>query len=299
MVSILIPVFGENIDNVLMPLAHEATMLNFDVEVLVFDDASRNPKPPGVAFPDNVRFSFRELDANLGRAGIRNLLAKSASFDKLVFVDAECVPVREDFIRRYLEAFDPGKVVVGGQLFSQRPPDNPSRMLRWKYGAEVETRSLDERRNCPYRSFMANNFMIARQMILKNPFYAGHTRYGHEDTLFGEMLRQKGIEVVHIDNPVLHLVDEDSAEFIDKTREAMANMAGYYRSGMLGDHLKLIQAYKRLKKVPGAIALTRWYWRLNQKRIMNNLAGLNPSMKNFALFKLNEFISRMEDQSRS
>lgn len=296
MVSILIPVYGEVIDTQLATLANEIKLLDFKVEIIVCDDASPHPKKPFFQASDHGDFRFIQLDKNLGRSAIRNYLGQQAKYAQLIFMDADCLPISSEFIQNYVKNFDPEQILVGGQLFSEKPPKDPNKLLRWKYGTEVEARSIKKRREAPYKSFMANNFSISKSLLSRYCFDNQHSGYGHEDTLFGLQLKKQQVPVNHIDNPIRHVGLETNAEFVEKTIEGVKNLAWLYTQEKIDSHVKLIQVYQRLK-ASGLGNLSAKYLSKKIKKYQYNLVSKKPSLRIFSLFKLAVFMRFMEELS--
>ncbi len=301
MVSILIPVYGESVDAQLASLAIEAKSLDYDVEIIVCDDASPLPKLPAFTEYEGIEYRFIQLHKNLGRSKIRNFLAEEAKYEQLIYVDADCLPIQSSFIDTYKIKFESGEVLVGGQLFAHEPPSEYSRMLRWDYGTNVEARPLKERVAAPYRSFMANNFSIAKSLLKKYPFDANHRGYGHEDTLFGVQLRENNVTVVHIKNPIRHLGNETNEQFLKKTAEGVRNLARLYLDGKLDKHVRLIKTYEQIK-LTGFAGFTRSVIAKRQAGYYEILLKGKAKLRKFSLYKLGEFmleIQRIKAKSKS
>ncbi len=66
--------------------------------------------------------TYKVLGSNIGRSAIRNLLAKDANYDLLLFLDADVIPVKDDFISKYITAFTESTQLIfgGGQLPRQK-----------------------------------------------------------------------------------------------------------------------------------------------------------------------------------
>ena len=59
--------------------------------------------------------------------------------------------------------------------------------------------------------------MILRETFLKHPFDETITHYGHEDTLFGLVLKKEGIKILHIDNPLMNCGLDTNLDVLLKT----------------------------------------------------------------------------------
>lgn len=289
MISILIPVFGEDVTNQVQVLVNEVNTLDYPVEIIVVDDASGAPIPPKV---DTDMVQFEVLSGNLGRSKIRNYLAEQAKFEILIFIDADCVPHAPNFIANYLKAFTGDTVLVGGQVFQTNRPQGSNQLLRWKYGTRVEARPVEKRKELPYASFMANNFCIGKNLLKEIGFDQNHSGYGHEDTLFGMKLRQQQIPVRHIANEVMHHGLETNTEFLNKTDEAIANLVGLYKNGALDHHVRLISSYEKLKRMGLAPLLVLGY-HIKRPGLRLWLAKTGGNVSGFGLYKLLGFAKSM------
>ena len=87
--SILIPVYQENCIKLVSDLVNQTKRLSIDSEILVFDDCSPIKCEDNRTLSDMERVTYRELEQNIGRSKIRNLLADTASGDVLIFLDGD------------------------------------------------------------------------------------------------------------------------------------------------------------------------------------------------------------------
>ena len=91
MLSILIPTYNYNIEALVSELHAQSSACNIDFEILCYDDSSTNleiiASNKTINLLKNTTYKF--LDTNIGRSSIRNLLAKNAKFDLLLFLDAD------------------------------------------------------------------------------------------------------------------------------------------------------------------------------------------------------------------
>ena len=171
MLSILIPNYNRNIKDLLFNLDKQAKNEGILYEILVGDDCSDN----SILLHYN---EFKILDSvhvirhkdRLGRSANRNLIAREAQYEKLLFIDSNAKVEDPYFIRKYLSFSDPSHVLVGGVAYSNKPPFNPEYLLRWKYGRSREMKSAELRNNKPYQSFMSFNFMIDKEIFNKIKF---------------------------------------------------------------------------------------------------------------------------------
>ncbi len=230
-VSVLIPVRNQDA----RPFVRQLLSLErpgIELEILLADDASQPPFGKWHQSLEGEHVRVFLLERNLGRAGVRNFLARQARSPWLLFADADSAVVHPDFLLRYARAARQAPVVVGGTAYAEAPPVEPALRLRWHYGRHREQQTASARRRRPWASFRTHNFLIHKAAFEKAGGFDEQVRaYGHEDTLFGESLRRMGIEVLHIDNPLLHTGLEPASAFLDKSRQAVATLVEWEQSG--------------------------------------------------------------------
>lgn len=223
MLSVCIPVYNYNVQNLVSEISKQAINENIDFEILVFDDgSSENFKIQNRKIKDVSGVYYFELTQNIGRSKIRNLLSQEAKFDSLLFMDCDA-EVPHGFIRKYLQNFQSGCVIVGGVSYSSEKPSKEF-LLRWRYGILRESTPVDIRKSNPYYSFKTFNFLIPKHVFNQVKFDERLTGYGHEDTLFGISLKKQNIPIIHIDNPLIHLGLETNKIFLGKTDTGIQNL---------------------------------------------------------------------------
>jgi len=302
MLSILIPVYNFTIVPLVTELHRQATKASIPFEIIVLDDCSsellRDQNKDVVNLPW-VR--FYELDKNIGRASIRNRLADMAVYSSLLFMDCDSEIPSESYIENYLPYCDKEVVVCGGRKYKPDPPEEYEFLLRWLYGIRKEQVPEVVRNKNPYRSFMTNNFLIPKTILVQIQFDEGIVQYGHEDTLFGLELKKRGVPVKHIQNPLVHIGLEISWEFLRKTSEGIENllMLLYHGKILLNDiqDIRLLRAYEIMRKLR-LVGLYQIFYSFITNGVMRNLLGSNPSIFAFDLYKLSLF-SNLVKKSKS
>jgi len=288
MLSVCVPVFNTDVRELAAQLADQARNMDAPTEILFLDDCSAQPfKYINREIRDIPGVIYEELNENLGRAAIRNFLAGKASHPYILFLDADSLLPDNHFIHRYMAYIKKSLVICGGTGYHNIPP-NEETMLRWVYGKEREQLTAEQRNKKGF-AITANNFLIARKVILQYPFRENIVGYGHEDTVLGYDLSVAGIPVHHIGNPVLHTGLENSAEYLAKTRKAIENL--WYISGNLvtdesfHNHSGLLRFRKRMQSM-GLLAFTRWGYRLLNTSLQRKLTGKSPRLWMFDLYRL-------------
>lgn len=286
MLSVLIPTYCYNALPLVETLHRQCLEIGIDFEILVFDDGSGSFPEAHAKINYLSGCSYRNLPKNIGRSKIRNLLARSASHDHLLFLDADVMPVSANFIREYCKWIDDQPKVVSGGLRYREERPGPDKMLRWTYGTLREAVRADVRREKPYERLLSSNFLIHRSIMQQVPFEENMPDLRREDTLFSYCLFQQHTLVMHIENPVYH---EGLDSFDDAIRKEHQSLEGLHfmlkRNLLPPAYTRLSAAYDRL----GVLRLrtfTGFLFRLFRKLMLRQLAGKKPSMLVFDLYRL-------------
>lgn len=285
-ISILIPIYNYDVRQLVRNLQRQSTALHgIGVEILCFDDASDATfQQLNASVADLPDVKYRVLPNNLGRSRIRNLLAREANHDYLLFMDCDSQVPDEYYLKRYAEALEPGCLLYGGRIYQAEPPADKALMLHWKYGSLREARPARERQNQAYHCFMTNNFLIPQELFHPIEFDERLLQYGHEDTLFGMALKAKGIRIVHIENPLIHAGLEPAAVFLRKSRQALENLAFLHHRGA-GIDTRLLRWALRLHGRPSEVVL-RMFWGGFRHALERQLRSAQPSLRLFDVYKL-------------
>lgn len=290
MLSILIPVYNYDVTKLVTELHKQCVATQIQFEIICLDDASPQNCAPEL---DVSEFLWIQETVNLGRARARNKLVSLATFDKLLFLDADMCVEQPDFITNYLEAITHHSVVCGGFDYAAVKPEK-SLLLRWNYGNKYEVKTAAERSKEPYGSFMTGNFMALKSVMEKHPFDESLTIYGHEDTLFGKSLLEDAVKISHIDNPAIHEGLETNEEFIKKTKEGLKSLATLYNSGKLTRHYSgVIKLYENLKTL-GLLYLALRVIKTLEARWGSHVEESGKKLWLFQLLKLKWFVDLQE-----
>lgn len=292
MISVLIPIYNYAVTALVSDLKSQADKLGIAYEIRCYDDASESSYKEGnSALSKHDNIVYAELTENLGRAAIRNKLAKEAVYDNLIFLDCDSAIIRTNFLQIYLEHLDEAQadVIAGGRFYNENPP-SADKYLHWKYGTERESRSLALRKANPQRYFHSNNFLVHKAIITRTPFDESISGYGYEDLLLAKKLYEdQSVKVQHIDNPIEHLGIEDNSTFLLKTKTAVQNLKLLNQAG-LELNSKLETVGNRLRSLRMA-PLYRTYYKLRKDKIEKNLLADNPNLRFLDYYKLQEYLS--------
>lgn len=251
--SILIPVYNREVTPLVVSLLAQVADWPGPVEMVLLDDKSaeeyRRANRPLARLPA-VR--YEELPANVGRAAIRNQLAARARHEWLLLLDNDSLLPDARFLARYAQALAtaPAEIslFVGGTTYAPTPPAD-ALYLRWHYGRAREMRPATVRQGQPTSQLTLNNALLKSALLQKFPLDERLSGYGHEDTRLGLELARAGVAVQHLDNPVLHNGLEPAITFLEKSRQAVRNLAQVLRTDGLGADTRLAQAARRLRRL--------------------------------------------------
>ncbi|WP_167855036.1 glycosyltransferase family 2 protein [Hymenobacter wooponensis] len=284
--SVLIPVFNRDVTPLVRALLEQVPSWGGPVEIRCLDDgSSEEVRKQNRALAGLAAVHYQELPQNIGRAAIRNVLAAQAQHEWLLLLDNDSQLPDSQFLARYAAACHLAPVLVGGTAYEATPPSSPGLLLRWMYGRRREARPAAVRQRAPHGQLTLNNLLIRAEIFRQLGLDESLTRYGHEDTKFGWLLRRAGISLLHLDNPVLHDGLEPAAIFLQKTHDAVRNLVQLYRAEGLGTDTKLLQAALRLQRwglaEPVCVA-----FKLRQQQVRRNLLSTRPSLRQLDALKL-------------
>jgi hypothetical protein len=291
MLSINIPVYNYEVDELVAQLENQAEALKIQFEIRVYDDGSEKlVKLKNCEIASLPGVIYTELEQNMGRSAIRNKMGTESKFKYLLFIDADSMPVSKDYLAKFIEYVKPNRVICGGTAYKPEKPAEPEKYLRWFYGTNREAISAEVRNSKKGFIITSNNFLIEKQVFEKIHFREEIRNYGHEDTMLGYDLFRSGIEVFHIDNPLEHTGLEDSQVFIEKTKTALKSLHEITKNMLPGDKVFAGQVYflKKYRAITQYFptAFLRIFFNLFHFGIERNLTGSHPSLFLFDLYKL-------------
>lgn len=285
MVSILIPTYNYDVTQLTELLVNQLERDGLTYEIRVLDDCS--PDTACITANSSIthlpHYYFSQNETNLGRTATRQALAESAKYEWLLFMDADVLPQKDDFINKFELKSQTADVVFGGIAYKKKKPQR-DRRLRWKYGKSREAKSVSEREKTPYLSIISGCVLIKKEHFVK----AGSINenlYG-SDVVFCMRLEQMKTAVKHIHNPVLHLGLESNKSFIEKTKKGLESLHYFEKTGVIPEDYRPIQkAYNSLKRNN-----TTWLFQRVIKFFHNyiekNLLSASPSLFLFDLYRL-------------
>ena len=296
MLSILIPVYNHSVVKLVKELHDQCLRSETPFEILVFDDASKQKfKNENQEIEDLFGVNYVQLSTNQGRSKIRNRLSKTALYDNLLFLDSDSKISSRKFIKNYKPYFNQNALVCGGRIYNKKAPKSKKKKLHWTYGTKREALAAVKRSKNPSAYFHSNNFLIPASIIHKYPFDEDIQGYGYEDLLFAHRLQQEKVNIVHIDNPIIHSKLESTIEFIEKHELAIINLARLYKSDSKFP-AKLTRTYAKLDNWH-LVPLVQWYLNKNHLKFKAMLTDSKPNLQSFDKYRLYRFIQELEKLS--
>lgn len=276
MLSVLLPTYNDRCDELVRILATQCTSAVIDYEILVGDDGSTDPAVIAANSTINTIPGARLMlhGTNIGRAAIRNRLAREAKGDWLLFIDADMMIDTDDYITRYIEAARqfPDGVLYGSYTLAM----DERHGLRYRYESAAAQKGAS-------RHFCSSNFMIRRSLFLTHPFDESWKEYGYEDVLFCKTMKDAGIRIVHAGAPVTFTHWESNLSYMNKTEEALR---------VLWRHRDVLRGYSQILELALSIsrrhlsAPLRLCYRLFGRQLRHWLITGQPSVKWFQLYRL-------------
>jgi len=290
MISVLIPIFNYDVTKLVGLLKEQLISAKCKFEIICIDDASTDFFLENDSLIEQDNVTFYKLPENVGRSKIRNLLADKAKYKWLLFLDADVLPEGDNFIKSYLNCIKSkkAKVFCGGIIYQKEQPKD-TKTLRWKYGKNREEIATLKRNKYPYHYFFGANFLIQKSVFNRCKFNETILKYGYEDVLFVQELRNNAISIKHINNDVYHLGIEENEFFLTKTKESIENLYILNNKKIIQEqNILILKWVKRLEKFKLKRILALFY-NLCGRMFERNLKSKTPSLFVFDIYKLTYF----------
>lgn len=301
--SILLPSYNNVCVSLVQVLQRQADALRgkldkpFRYEIIVADDCSTDAAciDANRVIGDMLHCRYLRMEQNVGRAQIRNVLISESRGDYVLLIDSDLFLCDDNYLYKY--ATSTAEVVYGGtriggegfaMVDNKANTENLKGNLRYIYEKKAEpSHRAAFRQLRPNQEISVCNLYARRDIMEAHPFDSRFKAYGYEDVLFGKRLAESGIEVTHIDNPVLINEFEPNSVFVKKTEEAILTLCRFEQD---------LEGYSNLKTkvttlgryIP--LSLFRLWHRIMKNKEKRNLTGSKPSLLLFKLYKLGFFL---------
>lgn len=301
--SILLPSYNNVCVSLVQVLQRQADALwgkldkPFRYEIIVVDDCSTDAAciDANRVIGDMLHCRYLRMEQNVGRAQIRNVLISESRGDYVLLIDSDLFLCDDNYLYKYATSTADvvyGGTRIGGEGFAmvdnEANTENLKGNLRYIYEKKAEpSHRAVFRQLRPNQEISVCNLYARRDIMKAHPFDSRFKAYGYEDVLFGKRLAESGIEVTHIDNPVLINEFEPNSVFVKKTEEAILTLCRFEQD---------LEGYSNLKTkvttlgryIP--LSLFRLWHRIMKNKEKRNLTGPKPSLLLFKLYKLGFFL---------
>lgn len=301
--SILLPSYNNVCVSLVQVLQRQADALRgkldkpFRYEIIVADDGSTDAAciDANRVIGDMLHCRYLRMEQNVGRAQIRNVLISESRGDYVLLIDSDLFLCDDNYLYKY--ATSTADVVYGGtriggeglaMVDNEANTENLKGNLRYIYEKKAEpSHRAAFRQLRPDQEISVCNLYARRDIMEAHPFDSRFKAYGYEDVLFGKRLAESGIEVTHIDNPVLINEFEPNSVFVKKTEEAILTLCRFEQD---------LEGYSNLKTKVSTLgryiplSLFRLWHRIMKNKEKRNLTGSKPSLLLFKLYKLGFFL---------
>ena len=246
MLSVLTPFLRDDPSGLVLDGGDQAARLPVPVEIVVLDDGTGDEALTQRLVEQIQRLpmpaAFVQLAANEGRAAARNRLAQFARGRHFLFLDADTVPDRADFLLAYAEmiAADDPPLVIGGFSLIQAS-HAPEYDLHRAMAILLDCMPAHVRQVAPWRFVYGANILVRRDVMQVVPFNPEYRAWGWEDQEWGMRVAQRW-PILHVDNTVSHMGLDRVETLLDKYASSGANF-----HKILADHPDRVQAYPAYK----------------------------------------------------
>ncbi len=287
MLSVLIPTYNYNVYPLVNEVHKQLDKSGAEFEIRVYDDASNLHFDTENLLPELSHVVYKKMPQNMGRTALRQKIAQDARYDWLLFMDADVFPKDRFFISKLLKTLEKQKadLYFGGVDVPANPPGK-DKVLRWKYGKERESKPLEERKKHPYKSFICGSMLIQKSIFLETIRPLTQLKMYGLDTYFSYLLKKQQRNILHYQNPVIHLGLETNADFIKKTEQAIETYHFLVKKKLLpADYIKLTKIGQNITRI-APYFIRKLKYRLFKPLLLKNLLSEKPSLFLFDLYKL-------------
>ena len=286
--SILIPTYNYNARVLVEELVERIYAEGVNAEVIVGDDGSTEPMNWLEELEGREGVRVLRFNENVGRARHLNRMAEQAEGEWMLIIDCDAHLESDFSLTAYIQAGLRAPVVCGG-LRTPAVNPCPGATLRYKYECAADRkRSAAERNRHPYLQLSTFSLLIRHDVFMAIRFDENCLEYGYEDALFGVELQKRGIPILHIDNPLVHMGIEPNDVFLRKSETALRTLKRL--NGRMQGNSHVENVANRLQRLHVAWAV-RGLYRLFYQPMRGHLLGKHPSLTVFSFYKLGYYLS--------
>lgn len=286
MISVLIPIYNYNVFDLVKEIHNQLTTCKYPFEIICFEDGSSQDFINQNSIVKKLsNTSIIISKSNNGRIKSRQILAEQATYDWLLFLDADVLPKQSDFILKYIDFINlEFESVFGGICYHKQKPE-AQYILRWKYGINKEEIKAEIRKRNTYKHIVSANMFIKKTLFISINSKIEFNGYGM-DNYFASLLREQKINIDHIDNEVYHLGIEKSEVYLEKKESAIINLLMLYNEHKI-DNLEndLFSLFIILKRYQLHYLFSVFY-KFFKSLMKQNLLGKHPSILLLQLYRI-------------
>lgn len=256
--SVLVPFFHDDATSLIRAL--DPQIFEQPIELLFYDDGSNNNAltarmSVAVTMASGV-VSLMTNTINHGRSAARNALFEAARGDWVLFLDADMLPARQNFLEAYLTLIEScGADILFGGFEVEPKQDDADRDLHRALSEVSDCLSLDQRQAAGPQYVASSNLCVRRNVLAEEPFDPDFSGWGWEDSEWAARV-SKRFTLLHVDNPAIHLGLETTDTLLKRFATSGANYLRFTQAHPeLAERLPLYNISKSLGRLPGQSAM--------------------------------------------
>lgn len=296
MLSILIPFKNYDLNALCNELLSQINNDNLTAEIIICDDSSDLFLKENSVLKQKNDIIFLENQTNLGRTKTRQKLAQEATYDWILFLDADMMPVHKDYIFKYLVSIQnhpTTDLFFGGVQYEHTKPKK-EKILRWVYGKKREAKTQEYREIKTPSAIFSSNTLYKKEAFLEINIFTEN--YYGLDNIISNVIKQQNKQVLHIDNNAYHLGLESSKEYICKVEKSIQTLFDFEQRGVIKNNdFKIQKIYLQLKKLY-LINLINLLYKTTKPLIFSNLSSYYPILFLLDFYKLNIYIALKKNE---
>lgn len=256
--SVLVPFYEDNPASLLKAL--DLQIGTQSIEILFYDDGTGDAKLTEKmnAAVDTATGSVTLITnaENKGRSAARNALYQASRGDWVLFLDADMLPSRENFLKNYLTLIETSEAdIVFGGFEVETEQEDADRDLHRALSEVSDCLTLDERKAGGPQYVASSNLCVRKTVLDSEPFDSGFSGWGWEDSEWAARV-SKRFTLLHIDNPAIHLGLETTDTLLSRFATSGPNYVRFTKAHPdLAKRLPLYIISKSLGRLPGQSAM--------------------------------------------
>lgn len=253
LLSILIPFYKDD------PVTLVQCLINCErsdeVEILLYDDGSNDQtvidELVSQSICANVGVRLFIAADNNGRSQARNILHGQAKADWSLFLDADMLPMYDDFIKLYLQQIASGfaEIIFGGFEVADKRQSDDTELHRY-FSKTSDCLDVKTRTEKGPQYVCSSNLCVRTEVMRLVPFDSEFQGWGWEDSDWAARAAQ-AFRIRHADIPALHLGLESTETLLSRFKNSGDNYRRFTnKHPEFAKTLKLYQVIQKLKRYP-------------------------------------------------